>query len=55
MLIYVSLLVAIVGAVIYLVSANPKFGQLALYAWGAGLLAFLMQIAGTHAVSLMGK
>jgi hypothetical protein len=55
MLIYVSLLVAILGAVIYLVSANPKIGQLAIWAWGAGLLAFLLQIVGSHSVSLMGK
>jgi len=50
MQIYLSLLVAIVGAVFYLVSARPKVQALALWTWGAGLLAFLLQVSGARMV-----
>lgn len=52
MTIYISLLVALLGLVIYLVAGNPKYQQLSLIAWGAGLLAFLLQVAGSHVVGL---
>jgi Flp pilus assembly protein CpaB len=42
MIVVLSLLIAIVGAIVYLAASNPKAQQLALYAWAAGLLAFLM-------------
>lgn len=45
MVIYLSLLVAIVGLIAYILSANVKVQNLALWAWGAGLLAFLMQVS----------
>lgn len=51
--IYLSLLVAIVGLIMYILSANPKIQALALWAWGAGLLAFLMQAGRT--VGLLGR
>jgi hypothetical protein len=54
MMIYLSLLVALIALVVYLITANPKVAPLALWAWGAGLLAFLLQVAGTHAVGIMG-
>ena len=43
MTIYASLLVALIALVLYLVSANPKVQSLALWAWGAGLLSFLIE------------
>jgi len=48
MIIYVSLLVALIGLVIYVMAANPKIMTLAIVAYGAGLLAFLLQIGGAH-------
>jgi hypothetical protein len=54
MTIYVSLLVALVALVFYLLTPNPKVGSLALWAWGAGLLAFLLSISG-HTVGLMPR
>ena len=42
MIIWLSLLVALIGLIVYLVSANPKVLMLALIAYGAGLLAFLI-------------
>lgn len=51
--IYLSLLVAIVGLIAYILSSNPKVQALALWAWGAGLLAFLLQVSRT--VGLLGK
>jgi hypothetical protein len=50
--IYVSLLVAVVGAFVYALASAQKPAMLGLVAFGCGLLAFLMQIAGTHAVRL---
>jgi len=54
MIIYVSLLVALVGAIVYIVTANSKVAQLALYAWACGLLAFLLQLPA-HTVGILGK
>jgi len=48
MIIYVSLLVALIGLVVYIISANPKVVELARLTYGAGLLAFLLQVAGAH-------
>ena len=42
LMIVLSLLVAVAGLLVYLISSNPKAQQLALYAWAAGLLAFLL-------------
>ena len=54
MAIYWSLFVAIVGAIVYLITVNPKLQQLSLWAWGVGLLAFLLSI-GTRTVGILGK
>ena len=53
MLIYLSLLVAVIGMVVYAVSANVKFAEMGRIAFFAGLLAFL--IAVPHMVGLLGK
>lgn len=43
-MIYLSLLVALVGLVVFLITVQPKVEKLALCAWGAGLLAFLLTV-----------
>jgi hypothetical protein len=43
--IYLSLLVALVGALMYAFSANPKLAMIGIVSYGAGLLAFLLRIA----------
>lgn len=42
MIIYLSLLVALLGALVYAFAANPKLQNLGIVAFGAGLLAFLI-------------
>lgn len=46
--IYISLLVAILGALVYLISMNAKWQTLGIVSFGAGLLAFLLRAAGLH-------
>ena len=46
--IYVSLLVAVIGAWLYIRSVHPKRVELGRIAFGCGLLAFLLQIASAH-------
>ena len=43
MIIYLSLLVAIVGALMYALAVNPKLQELGRISFFAGLLAFLLQ------------
>lgn len=50
MTIYFSLLVAIVGLLVYAL-ANGKASQAGLFAWGAGLTAFLITL-GSKALHL---
>lgn len=52
MIIYVSLLVCIMGALVYALAANPKLVMLGIVAYGAGLLAFLECIC--HSGSAFG-
>jgi hypothetical protein len=54
MVIYASLLVALVGALVYALSANPKFSEMGRLAFACGLLAFLVGFAG-QGVRLFGK
>ena len=49
--IYLSLLVAVVGALMYALSANPKLAEMGRLAFAVGLLAFLITIPG-HMVGL---
>lgn len=44
MIIYLSLLVCIVGALMYALSTNPKLVELGRLAFFAGLLAFLLLV-----------
>lgn len=45
MIIYLSLLVCVVGALAYALSTNPKIAEMGRIAFGVGLLAFLLQDA----------
>jgi hypothetical protein len=44
MIIYLSLLICIVGALMYALSANPKLVEMGRLAFVAGLLAFLLVV-----------
>jgi len=52
MWIYLSLAVAFVGALFYLLSKDPKRAELGKYAFLAGLLAFLMTAVGAHGIGI---
>ena len=43
MIIYLSLLVCVVGCLVYALAANPKLVELGRLAFFAGLLAFLIE------------
>jgi hypothetical protein len=45
MILYLSLLVAIVGLLIYALSNTPKVSEIGRISYFAGLLAFLLQAA----------
>jgi hypothetical protein len=53
MIIYLSLLVALVGVLMYALSANPKLQEIGRLSFACGLLAFLLEIGGSHALSLV--
>lgn len=48
MYIYFSLLVALVGVLLYALTASPKVAEIGRIAFFCGLLAFLLQAAGAH-------
>lgn len=54
MIVYVSLLVALIGVLMYILSANPKINELGRIAFACGLLAFLLQLSPTT-IGLLGK
>jgi hypothetical protein len=51
MIIYLSLLVSLVGLIMYALSANPKVNAIGFAMFQCGLLAFLLIIPG-HLVAL---
>ena len=53
MVIYLSLLVCIVGVLMYALSANPKVAELGRISYFAGLLAFLLVVAGAHVLPVL--
>ena len=44
MIIYVSVLVALVGVLMYALSANPKLVEIGRISFAVGLLAFLLRV-----------
>lgn len=45
MLIYFSLLVALIGVLMYALCVNPKLSEIGRIMFGCGLLAFLLRVA----------
>lgn len=46
MIIYLSLLVALVGVLMYALCANAKLAEMGRLAYACGLLAFLLRVVG---------
>lgn len=46
MIIYMSLLVALVGVLMYALCVNAKLAEVGRIAFGCGLLAFLLRVVG---------
>ncbi len=53
MTIYLSLLVALIGILMYALCANPKLQEIGRISYFAGILAFLIEVAGGHALSII--
>ena len=51
---YLSLVVALAGLLMYGFCTNPKLVNIGLVSFGCGLLAFLMTVGGGHIVGLPG-
>jgi hypothetical protein len=45
MTIFLSLLIAIIGALVYALAGNPKLAELGRLSFAVGLLAFLLKIS----------
>lgn len=52
MQIYLSLLVALIGVLMYVLTANPKMQEIGRISFFCGLLAFLIVFAGKKIVGL---
>lgn len=52
MIIFLSLLVCLVGGILYLVASRPQLAEIGRLSFFAGLLAFLLQVA-PHMLSLV--
>ncbi len=48
MIIYLSLLVALIGVLMYALCANPKLSEIGRLMFGCGLLAFLLDTINAH-------
>lgn len=47
MIIYINLLIALIGMLMYLLCTNPKLGYIGLVAFGCGLLSFLLGVSSS--------
>jgi len=54
MLIYFSLLVALVGVLMYALCINPKLAEIGRLMFASGLLAFLLEVAHTN-LAVLGR
>jgi Na+/phosphate symporter len=54
MLIALSLLVSLIGLLMYALAANPKVNEIGRIMFWVGLLAFLLRV-GPETIGLMGK
>ena len=55
MLIYLSLLVALVGVLMYALSANPKMVEIGRMMFWVGLLAFLLDIGSGRPIGIIPR
>jgi len=53
MVIYLSLLVALVGVLMYALCTNPKLADIGRISFGVGLLAFLLTVGSGHAFTVL--
>lgn len=53
MIVFVSLLVALIGVLMYALAVNPKLQEIGRIAYAFGLLVFLLRI-GPEVVNLFG-
>lgn len=53
MVIYLSLLVALIGLLMYALCANPKLQEIGRLSFFAGLLAFLLMVASGHSLTVI--
>jgi Na+/phosphate symporter len=54
MVAYLSIIIAVIGILMYFVSTNPKVQRVGEIMFGAGLLAFLIAVGG-QAIGVLGK
>lgn len=54
MVVFLSLLIALVGMLMYILSGNPKIQELGRIMFAAGMFAFCF-VAGPQVVGLLGK
>lgn len=54
MIIFLSLLVALIGAAVYALAANPKASELGRLSFACGLLAFLLKVS-EPLINLLGR
>ena len=54
MTIFLALLVALIGLLMYILSGNPKIAELGRIMFAAGMFAFLF-VAGPQVVGLLGQ
>lgn len=52
--IYLSLLVSIIGVLMWALSGNPKVTEIGKIMFGAGMLAFLLQLPG-HTLGIVPR
>ena len=53
MIVYLALLIALVGVLMYALCVNPKLQEIGRIMFWVGLLAFLLPFGGGHPVSLL--
>lgn len=54
MIVFLSLLVALVGMLMYILAGNPKIQELGRIMFAAGMFAFLF-VGGEQVVTLLGR
>lgn len=54
MIVFLSLLIALVGLLMYIMSGNPKIQELGRIMFAAGMFAFLF-VGGEQVVTLLGR